>query len=551
MNKNLFEATKAPIRGGEVYPGYPNQRLVMEKPTKTSDGLLNIPDGPWAASEDQLPSPAETEKFRDNGYEVDSAGRPLHPWHEQMLADPDVGVLTGKGKYYNWGPNYTVDPVVVAGEVGNRKILLIKRGDTGCWALPGGFVDNTDPDTVCAAKRELGEEAHLFELAEPTAQIYKGPVADIRATIHAWPETTAYLWNIDQPVAVESDDDAVDAKWFDENDLPKTLFGSHAEMIRLALDYQHPKKLKDIFNLPPETLKITTALGGHMAYDHLLIDSPDDQLFAKIHNPKRFDDPIRENHSKNYLQKEYLFLKHLNLNNYNHIPKRCELINDTALVMDAMRNDSGWQWRIPNDGDAQEKYISDSLRALDNLNKIQSPNTSYHKLINPTYGTLWREGWDSISDDKMINIKKKLEKVADIFDGDKKTRAVNLLDNIENLQSLAKNIEKTNEFVLSHGDARQSNIAWHPNHGVKIVDWSWADMAPKKSDSTMFLIDLAKSGHDVSPYMERYFSYDHAITLIGFWLAHSIWQPRDGDETVRIQQIASAAAAYELILITN
>jgi len=48
--------------------------------------------------------------------------------------------------------------------------------------------------------------------------------------------------------------------------------------------------------------------------------------------------------------------------------------------------------------------------------------------------------------------------------------------------------------------------------------------------------------------MERYFDYDHAITLIGFWLAHSIWQPRDGDETVRIQQIASAAAAYELVL---
>ena len=43
------------------------------------------------------------------------------------------------------------------------------------------------------------------------------------------------------------------------------------------------------------------------------------------------------------------------------------------------------------------------------------------------------------------------------------------------------------------------------------------------------------------------FNKEHAQTLIGFWLAHSLWQTRDGSSTVREHQVASAVAAHQLL----
>jgi len=103
---------------------------------------------------------------------------------------------------------------------------------------------------------------------------------------------------------------------------------------------------------------------------------------------------------------------------------------------------------------------------------------------------------------------------------------------------------------MAHNDARQSNIAWHENEGVRMVDWSWADPAPEHADTTMFLVDLAKSGHDVTPYMYS-INKEYLVTLIGFWLAHSIWETRDGSTTVREQQVASAVAAYQLLTLPS
>jgi len=283
-----------------------------------------------------------------------------------------------------------------------------------------------------------------------------------------------------------------------------------------------------------------------MAYDHLIIEGPDGDTFAKIHNPNNFSDPSHEKHSKRYLKKEYIFLKHLQNNDYNHLPANCKLTKN-SLTMDALKPEDGWHWRAPQDDKARHDYISDSLTALDALANIKTPGNRHHELVKPTSATLWYEGWNNITNESIIYIENKIKSVSRDFKKYQKTRAKKLLKDIETLQEQALQINKPKNLVLSHGDARQSNIAWHPDRGLKIVDWSWADLAPEKSDSTMFLIDLAKSDHDVSPYMERYFNHDHALVLIGFWLAHSILPTRDGDETVRIQQIASAATAYKLV----
>lgn len=232
---------------------------------------------------------------------------------------------------------------------------------------------------------------------------------------------------------------------------------------------------------------------------------------------------------------------------FESVPERSEFIDNRLLAMDAFRTEDGWDWRMPKDEEKSKRYISEILEALDNLCEIPVPDTSYQADIDPTYETLWNEGWDDITDEKIEAIQQKILSFSGDFDEASQKDLVILNSKINELRELAKQVKKPEKFYLAHNDARQSNITWHSEKGVKIIDWSWADPMPENTDTTMFLIDLVKSGHDVSPYMEKYFNKDHALTLIGFWLNHSLWSTHDGSTTIRMQQVASALAAFKII----
>jgi len=62
----------------------------------------------------------------------------------------------------------------------------------------------------------------------------------------------------------------------------------------------------------------------------------------------------------------------------------------------------------------------------------------------------------------------------------------------------------------------------------------------------MFLIDLVKSGKDIILHLSV-INQKYTQALIGFWLAHSLWETRDGSQTVREHQVASAVAAYKVL----
>jgi hypothetical protein len=283
-----------------------------------------------------------------------------------------------------------------------------------------------------------------------------------------------------------------------------------------------------------------------MAYDHLFIDGPRDRLFIKAHDPDQFTDTFREKHSRDYLYKEQFYFDHLRSVGYSAIPERTELIDGTILAMDALRIEDNWLWRAPKN-ELFDTYVTDVLNAFDSLATVKPPETSYHQDINPTYPTLWIEGWNDLSNTKVKAVREKIGLFMRQFPIHSHGYALDLSRSILELRDASLAYTPPTEYVVSHNDARQSNIAWHPKKGVKIVDWSWADQAPKGADATMFLIDLAKSGHDVSKYLNNYFVVDHAKTLIGFWLAHSLWETRDGSSTVRMHQIASAVYAFKLI----
>lgn len=108
------------------------------------------------------------------------------------------------------------------------------RKDNGLLALPGGFIDLGET-ALTAAIREAHEEIGLSLLPGNAERIYDGPVADDRATRHAWPHTTAFRFIVSEAVALTAGDDATYANWYPVNTLEKSkLHGSHFSLISSA-----------------------------------------------------------------------------------------------------------------------------------------------------------------------------------------------------------------------------------------------------------------------------------------------------------------------------
>lgn len=523
------------------YPGYPTEKLTLNIQPSESLQDIDLPAGPWEMNSSPLPTLEEVRSFENKGLETDALGRPLHPWAHMLLSDR--GVITGKGAYWHWGPNATADPIVITNEARPR-ILLITRSDTGMLALPGGFIDK-DEQPLESARRELLEETGL-ELDSTATLVYQGPVADLRTTLHAWAETSAYLFTVPKPSAVQGQDDAVNADWYYIDELSDTLFGSHAMLVETALKQRDvPRTLESILSAPAHETQKNIISAGHMAYDHYTIQHGEHTAFVKEHDAMRFTDPIREHHSRAYLQKEQALYEHLRDHSFGAIPDQTKLVDGSLLAMNYLSPEDGWHWRAP--ADASQRYIRDVLDALTALQA--APPLAYpkfHAVISPTYETFWSEGWDAIDETNQQNILEKVQLFAQNWDADMQSVTRMLVSEFPALYTSAQSLDRTLPTTLAHNDARQSNIAWHPENGVRIVDWSWADEAPINADATMFLIDMVKSGYSIDGF-EGYVNKEFAHTLMGFWLAHSIWETRDGSSTVREHQVASAIAAYQLL----
>lgn len=449
--------------------------------------------------------------------------RPIHPWSERLSELPE-----GKGDFYHWGPNYTVDPVVISSG-DTPSILLILRQKDLQWALPGGFVDDTDTSDEIAARRELHEETSLeLDEAYPTF-VYKGPVEDPRSTKNAWPETTALLWRVGDQPSIKAGDDALDAAWVPLTELPDDLYGSHAEIIRQAIEDHGSVRERLAYH--QRNAEIMPAIGGHMTYNRTIVSLPGgDRLFLKQHTADAFTDPVREQHSRDYLQKEFAVYQQLSQQS-EHIGRCLEIIDNHTLVLEACDARDGWHWRAPSDPSLQKRYVREVLAALKNIEQLTYEDMSG---VTPAHISFAREGWDTYE--------QKRDDIVKLLDDNEATTLRDDLDNLYAEYTLGK--DQTLD-CFAHADLRQSNLAWHPEHGVRIVDWSWAGPSDPGLDTTSFLIDLAKAGIDTTDYTE-YFEPSHARMLIGFWLGRAI-QPTTGTSGVRRAQLTSAIAAFELL----
>lgn len=141
-----------------------------------------------------------------------------------------------KGRYvYEYPrPMVTVDAVVFLCEEGRRNVLLIQRANDpykGCWALPGGFVDEHE-SLEHAVARELEEETGLADVSLTQFHAFGDPGRDPRGHNVC----VAYFGEVTPRTAANvcAADDARDFKWFSVESLPALAF-DHARIIEYAL----------------------------------------------------------------------------------------------------------------------------------------------------------------------------------------------------------------------------------------------------------------------------------------------------------------------------
>ncbi len=120
-------------------------------------------------------------------------------------------------------PKLTADGVIIK----DAAVLLIKRKNDpykGEWALPGGFVEYNEK-TEDAAVREVFEETGLKTKIVDLVGVYSDPNRDPRGhTV-----SIIYLMNVSGG-SLCGGDDALDAKFFEINNLPALAF-DHKQII--------------------------------------------------------------------------------------------------------------------------------------------------------------------------------------------------------------------------------------------------------------------------------------------------------------------------------
>jgi 8-oxo-dGTP diphosphatase len=128
-------------------------------------------------------------------------------------------------------PALTVDVAVVTSEARPR-ILLIRRKNEpfgGCWAFPGGFVDQGET-LEQAARRELQEETGLsvIELAQLHA------TADPGRDPRGWTATVLYLARVRPADATAvAADDAAEVGWH-PLDAPPPMAFDHGVLLKIV-----------------------------------------------------------------------------------------------------------------------------------------------------------------------------------------------------------------------------------------------------------------------------------------------------------------------------
>ena len=304
-------------------------------------------------------------------------------------------------------------------------------------------------------------------------------------------------------------------------------------------------------------LQITSVSGGFSRNRRALVSAGDKTIFVKEVDVDLLpDDGERE---LAWLKKDYEVIRLLQKIHPQHVADWIKLAGDGRVLMTASyASVDGWLWRPPAEKSVAKRYISAVVTAARELEKTELPHEMVEELQLQPFTTAklgLDDGIDRIIAEADIrrqlidNYRTLLPEQSEVNQRhcQEIMELLSRSDELADISVRAKQFTKQPEDCFDHSDVRSDNLAFHPQTGeLKLVDWNWASYAPRGAGATEFLVDMARHGRDVTPWLGE-LNTGMLAAFVGFYLIRSLKPPLQPGDTLRQMQALSAATAYDLL----
>lgn len=304
-------------------------------------------------------------------------------------------------------------------------------------------------------------------------------------------------------------------------------------------------------------LRVTSVSGGFSRNRRALVSAGDKTIFVKEVDVDVLPDEGERELA--WLKKDYEVIRLLQKVHPQYVADQITLSDDGHVLMtSSYASTDGWLWRPPAEKFLAERYISAVVAATRELEKTELPHEVIEELQLQPFTTAklgLDDGIDRIIAEADIrrqlidNYRTLLLEQSEVNQRrcQKMMELLSRSDELADISVRAKHFAKQSEDRFDHSDVRSDNLAFHPQTGeLKLVDWNWASYAPQGSGATEFLIDMARHGHDVTPWLSEV-NAEMLAAFVGFYLIRSLKPPLQPGDNLRQMQALSAAAAYDLL----
>ena len=304
-------------------------------------------------------------------------------------------------------------------------------------------------------------------------------------------------------------------------------------------------------------LQITSVSGGFSRNRRALVSAGDKTIFVKEVDVDLLpDDGERE---LAWLKKDYEVIRMLQKVHPKFVADWIKLDGDGyVLLTTSYASADGWLWCPPVEKSVAKRYISAVVAATRELEQTELPYEMIEELqLQPFVAAELGldDGIDRVIAEADIcrqlidNYQTLLPDQSEVNQRrcQKMMELLSRSDELADISVRAKQFAKQPEDCFNHSDVRSDNLAFHPQTGeLKLVDWNWASYAPRGSGATEFLIDMARHGRDVTPWLDE-LNVEMLSAFVGFYLIRSLKPPLQPGDNLRQMQALSAATAYNLL----
>lgn len=304
-------------------------------------------------------------------------------------------------------------------------------------------------------------------------------------------------------------------------------------------------------------LQVTSVSGGFSRNRRALVSAGDKTIFVKEVDVDVLPDEGERELA--WLKKDYEVMRMLQKLHPQYVADWATLAGDGYVLMTSSYTSAdGWLWQPPAEKSFAEQYISAVVAATRELEKTELPHKVIEELQLQPFTTAelgLDDGIDRIITDANVrrqlidNYRTLLPEQSEVnqLPCQKMMELLSRSDELADISVCAKQFAKQSEDCFNHSDVRSDNLAFHPQTGeLKLVDCNWASYAPRGSGATEFLIDMARHGQDVTPWLDE-LNVEMLAAFVGFYLIRSLKPPLQPGDNLRQMRALSASTAYDLL----